>query len=59
MNEDVAETPCPGCGQKALRIEWRLKATSFSLSGQSMKVSTSEVPWLVCGNCGIEAEGKQ
>jgi hypothetical protein len=60
VSDDVADTPCPGCGEKKLRIEWRLTAQplgSFSLSGHSMKVSATSGPWLVCDGCGIEAQG--
>lgn len=58
----VEDTPCPRCGQKTLRIEWRLEVKpigSFSLSGQQMKASALEWPWLVCGNCGVEGRGKR
>lgn len=57
---DVANTPCPSCGEKTLRIEARLAAKpigDFSLAGAQMKVSAVEVPWLVCDNCGVEVEG--
>jgi len=56
----IVDTPCPACGQMALRIERRLRAMpigTFSLSGEQMKVSAIEVPWLVCGSCGAAAEG--
>ncbi len=56
----VEETPCPACGALALRIESRLairQIGTFSLAGQQMKFSADQVPWLVCGSCGVEAEG--
>lgn len=66
LEERVAATACPGCEQKALRVELRpeLQARpigSFSLAGQQMKFSAvkAQVPWLVCGNCGAEARGKR
>ena len=55
------DTSCPACGVKALRIEWRMTAHpvgTFSLAGAQTKFAASEKPWLVCGNCGVEAEGK-
>lgn len=58
----IDETPCPACGSKSLRIEERLTTKpigSFSLAGVQMKVSAVSKPWLVCGTCGIEAEGKR
>lgn len=58
---NVADTPCPGCGNKTLAIEMRLTASpvgTFSLAGVGMKVTAATKPWLVCTNCGIEAEGK-
>ena len=59
---DIDDTPCPSCGVKGLRIEYRLTAKplgSFSLAGAQMKVSAVRVPWLICGTCGVEAEGKR
>lgn len=59
---DVKTTPCPACGEVALRIETRLEARpigSFSLAGAQLKSSAKEVPWLVCGACGVEAKGHQ
>jgi hypothetical protein len=58
---DVTDTPCPGCGAKALRIEQRITGKpigTFSLAGAQMKVSATVKWWLVCDGCGIEAEGK-
>jgi hypothetical protein len=52
---------CPQCGHQGLRIEWRLKAkglTDFSLAGVQMKVSATEVPFVVC-DCGLAKEGKR
>lgn len=52
--------PCPNCGADELRIEMRLRAKpigTFSIAGASPKVVATEVPWLVCGGCGVEAEG--
>jgi len=57
----VEETPCPGCGALALRIEERLEAKplgTFSLAGQQLKASAWLWPWLVCGACGIQARAK-
>lgn len=60
------DVPCPQCGANALRIEMRTRIVtkpigSFSLAGTQMKFSAWRVkwPWLVCGNCGIEAEAKE
>jgi len=58
---NVADTPCPACGEKTLTIEMRLTAApvgTFSLAGVGMKVTAATKPWLICTNCGIEAEGK-
>lgn len=59
----VAETPCPECGEKMLRLETRPKMVakplgSYSLSGQTTKVSVIRVqwPWLVCDNVDCEFE---
>ncbi len=52
--------PCPACGADALRIETRLRAKSvgsFSVAGATVKFPVTEVPFLVCDSCGIEAEG--
>jgi len=60
--EDVGQIPCPGCGVKALAIEWRLETKplgTYSLAGQQLKVSANEVPWVVCSSCGVEAKGKR
>jgi len=51
---------CPGCGADTLQVEWRLTAAplgSYSLAGAQDKIAAREVPWLVCGHCGIAAQG--
>jgi len=56
----IEETPCPSCGEKTLRIEFKMTIKpigTFSLAGAQMKFSSRMVPWLICGNCGIKAEG--
>lgn len=66
MDPEATENPfrdfrCAKCGAKALRLEWRLKAKpigTFSLSGNTMKVSAIKWPWCVCDSCGAESEGK-
>lgn len=53
---DLANTDCPVCGKKTLALEMRLEARdigTFSLSGQQMKFSCREWPYVVCGNCGV------
>lgn len=60
--DEVEQTPCPACGQQALRIEWRLTARpvgDYSLAGAQMKFSAREVPWVVCDGCGVAAQGKR
>lgn len=55
------DTPCPGCGVNALRIEMRLISKpigSFSLAGVAMKTVAQGWPYLVCDNCKIEAAAK-
>ena len=55
----MEDVPCPRCGNKTLEIETRLKAQpvgTYSLAGQSLKVSAVQRYWLVCRTCGIEAE---
>ena len=57
---NIEETPCPACGETALRIQWKLKSKpigSFSLSGGQMKTVVRPWPYLICDKCGIEAEG--
>ncbi len=52
--------PCPACGG-ALLIEKRLTAKelgTYSIAGASDKILATEVPWIVCNDCGVEAEGK-
>lgn len=55
LDELIADTPCPFCGQKALRLEMRESFTArpvgtWSLAGQQPKVSAYKQmwPWLVC-----------
>lgn len=58
---DISNTPCPACGERTLTIEMRMTAKpigEFSLAGVGMKVSATNKPWLICTNCGVEAEGK-
>lgn len=57
---DIEQTPCPACGARTLRIEKRLCAHpvgTYSLAGQGMKFSAHWGMFLVCVNCGIEAQG--
>jgi hypothetical protein len=52
--------PCPVCSG-TLRIEKRLKAKklgTYAIAGASDKILATEIPWIVCSYCGIEAEGK-
>lgn len=59
---DIEQTPCPQCGLKALTIEWRLEAKAtgtYSLAGAQPKVAATEVPWVVCWSCGVEAKGQR
>lgn len=52
---------CPACGAAgSLRLETRIEAKeigTFSVAGSQMKVVASEVIWLVCDSCKIEAKG--
>lgn len=60
MSDDIAKTPCPGCGALALSIQVgiRLKELgSFSLAGQQMKASGSHAPILRCTECAWEHWG--
>lgn len=62
LEQWAAEQSCPQCGFAGLVIEWRLTSKplgSFSLAGSQMKVSATELPWIKCPACGVEAEGKQ
>ncbi len=59
---DVSTTPCPACGERQLRIEWRMAAKPFgaqSLAGVQVKTVATEIPWIVCGSCGVEAQGRR
>lgn len=63
---DWSVIPYAKCGVTGgLRLEWRTipvaKPTgAFSLAGTQEKVSAYERqwPWLICGACGRESEGK-
>ena len=61
QNELEAAT-CTRCGtQGGLKVEYRLEARptgSFSLSGNQMKFSAVEWPWLICMNCNATCKGK-
>ncbi|HTF53633.1 MAG TPA: hypothetical protein VK735_39825 [Pseudonocardia sp.] len=57
----VAQFPCPRCSSLTLTIQWRLEAVplgQFSLSGNTMKVSAYEWPYIICTTCGIECRGE-
>ncbi len=52
--------PCPACGAEALRFVTRLRAKeigTFSIAGAQPKVVATEVVYLVCDSCKVEAEG--
>lgn len=52
--EDLAHVPCPSCQQNTLVIESRLKMMPFGthcLSGDQLKVSAVEWPYLHCPRC--------
>lgn len=58
-------TACKYCNSTDLRIEYREKIIakpigSFSLAGAQVKFSGHKVdwPWMVCGGCHHESEGK-
>ena len=59
---DVSATPCPACHEPRLRVEWRMAAKPFgsqSLPGVQLKTTATETPWIVCGSCGAEAQGRR
>jgi len=52
--ENVQAISCPGCGEKKLRLEWRIKA----ILTDDDKLTMRDWPWILCDGCGEEAEGK-
>lgn len=59
---NIEETPCPNCGEKKLRVEYRLEAKpigTFSVAGSQPKVAARQWPWVVCDGCGVEARAKE
>lgn len=62
QTEELEAATCTRCGtQDSLKVEYRLEAQpvgSFSLSGNQMKFSAIEWPWLVCTSCDAECKGK-
>lgn len=62
MSQRVEEVACPACGEHDLKIVVRLRARpigSYSLAGHKVKFSAVNWPYLVCGNCKIEAPAKE
>lgn len=63
---DLSDVECPHCKKAGyLKIEIREKyhtrpIGTFSLAGNTLKVSADKVPWpvLTCKACGFEEEGK-
>lgn len=52
--------PCPACGG-TLHLEERLtahKIGTFSVAGAQLKFPARQRWWIVCDDCGIEAEQK-
>lgn len=65
MVEELADNPCPVCGEQAFWIDMRETMIAkplgtFSLAGETMKFSVMRKPWpwIVCGACGFEEMGK-
>lgn len=60
---DLSGVQCTACGAVGqLRIETRLEARplgTWSLSGNNLKTSAIEWPWMVCDACKAECKGKQ
>ncbi|WP_425829337.1 hypothetical protein [Streptomyces fractus] len=59
MTPDLDDAACPHCGERDLRIEFRLTARlDAALAGTQPKLAAAPWPWLVCGNCRAESRGK-
>lgn len=64
IEDRVAATPCPACGQSRLRFTTKLESRpigTFSLAGAQLKTSAIEWPYVVCDNetCDFEQRAKQ
>lgn len=58
IEDQLARTPCPSCGELTLRLEVRLRSRppgTWSLAGQQSKTSAVEWPYAVCSivGCGF------
>lgn len=59
VQDDVAKIPCPSCGESQLRLTTKLESRpigTWSLSGNQLKSSAVEWPYVVCDNdeCDFE-----
>lgn len=64
IEDQVAAIPCPRCGESRLRVTTKLESRpigTWSLSGNQLKTSAVEWPYVVCDNetCDFEKRAKE